>query len=156
MPDTRNAGPGMKRLALLLGFAALQTGAAQSAKAPAQVAVVGNDYAFIGFPSTIAAGPTTFSFENRGEVRHEMTIILLKPGLTIKDVMAMPTGAITSPRAAESLIGLLIARKHEKAGGQLLVELKSGQRYLVICNLRDAPDGQPHSTLGMVTTFDVP
>jgi hypothetical protein len=146
----------MKRVALLLGVAALQAVMARAPRAPAQVAVVGNDYAFIGFPSTIAAGPTAFSFENRGEVRHEMTIILLKPGLTVKDIMAMPTGAITSPRAAESLIGLLIARKHEKAGGQLLVELKSGQRYLVICNLRDAPDGPPHSTLGMVTSFDVP
>jgi hypothetical protein len=146
----------MRRFALLLAFVALGNGDAQATKTPAQMSVVGNDYAFIGFPSSIAAGPTAFSFENRGEVRHEMTIILLKPGLTVKDVMAMPTGAITSPRAAESLIGLLIARKHEKAGGQLLVELKSGQRYLVICNLRDAPDGQPHSTLGMVTSFDVP
>jgi hypothetical protein len=145
----------MKRLALLAAFAAIGQGAAQSTR-PAQVAVVGNDYAFIGFPATIAAGTTAFSFENRGEVRHEMTIILLKPGLTVKDVMAMPAGAITSPRAAESLIGLLIARKNEKAGGQLLVELKSGQRYLVICNLKDMPDGQPHSTLGMVTSFDVP
>ena len=103
----------MKRLALLAAFAAIGQGAAQSTRL-AQVAVVGNDYAFIGFPATIAAGTTAFSFENRGEVRHEMTIILLKPGLTVKDVMAMPTGAITSPRAAESLIGLLIARKHER------------------------------------------
>jgi hypothetical protein len=145
----------MKHIAMLILLAG-RVAAAQTAKAPAQVAVVGNDYAFIGFPSTIAAGPTAFSFENRGEVRHEMTILLLRPGLTVKDVMAMPQGAATSQRVAESLIGLLIARKQEKAGGQLLVELKSGQRYLVICNLKNTPDAEPHSRLGMVTSFDVP
>ena len=122
---------------------------------PARVSVVATEYAFIGFPATIAAGPTAFSFENRGEVRHEMTIILLRPGLTVKDVMAAGTSA-SGPKTAESLIGLLIARRHESAGGQLLVDLKSGRRYLVICNLKDTPDAQQHSMLGMVTTFDVP
>ena len=125
------------------------------AQTPKQVDVVGNDYAFIGLPSTIAPGPTLFSFENRGEFRHEMTIILLKPGLTLKDAMDAG-GAATGPRVAESLIGLLIARKHESAGGKLLVELKSGQRYVVVCNLKNTPDADPHSKMGMVASFDVP
>ena len=122
---------------------------------PANVSVVASDYAFIGFPSAIAAGPTLFSFENRGEVRHEMAIILLKPGVTVKDAIAAGPAA-TGPRIAESLVGLLIARKHESAGGKLLVELKPGQRYLVICNLKDKPDADPHSKLGMFTSFEVP
>ena len=144
----------MRRIVVAL-MAIAQASHAQAARAPAAVAVVANEYAFIAFPATIAAGPTAFSFENRGEVRHEMTIILLKPGLTAKD--AVDAGAaVTGPRIAESLVGLLIARKHEKAGGQLLVDLKSGQRYLVICNLKDMPDALPHSKLGMVTSFDVP
>lgn len=144
----------MTRACLLLAFAA-NVALAQDSRAPTQVAVVANEYAYIGFPTTIAAGPTLFSFENRGEVRHEMTILLLQPGLTMKDAIDAG-GAATSPRIAESLIGLLIARKHEKAGGALHVDLKPGRRYLVICNLKDAPDAQPHSKLGMVTTFDVP
>jgi hypothetical protein len=140
----------MKSLAL-----ALLVGAAMLPPEPAHVGVIANEYAFIGFPAAIAAGPTTFSFENRGEVRHEMTIILLRPGLTAKDVMAAGASA-SGQKTAESLIGLLIARKHESAGGQLLVELKSGRRYLVICNLKDTPEAQQHSMLGMVTSFDVP
>jgi hypothetical protein len=144
----------MTRAWLLIPFAAT-VALAQGSKTPAKVAVVANEYAFIGFPATIAAGPTQFSFENRGEVRHEMTILLLKPGLTMKDAIDAG-GAATSPRIAESLIGLLIARKHEQAGGELLVDLKPGRRYLVICNLKDSPDAQPHSKLGMVTAFDVP
>ena len=145
----------MKPLALVIALVAMENAVAQTAKPPAQVSVIANEYAFIAFPATIAAGPTAFSFENRGDVRHEMSIILLKPGLTLKD--AVDAGpAATGPKVAESLIGLLIARKHEKAGGQLLVDLKSGQRYIVICNLKDTPDAQQHSRLGMVTTFEVP
>lgn len=144
----------MTRACLLIALA-VSVALAQSPRAAAQVAVVANEYAFIGFPTTIAAGPTSFSFENRGEVRHEMTILLLRPGLTMKD--AVDAGpAATGLRISESLIGLLIARKHEKAGGELHVDLKSGRRYLVICNLKNAPDSLPHSKLGMVTTFDVP
>ena len=144
----------MKRGLLLIALIA-PVAAAQSAAAPAQVAVVANEYAFIGFPTSIAAGPTLFSFENQGEVRHEMSILLLKPGLTMKDALAAGP-AVTGPKVAESLIGLLIARKHEAAGGKLFVELKSGQRYLVICSLRNTPEADPHSKLGMVTSFDVP
>ena len=143
----------MVRAAILIGL--LAQGALAQTRAPAQVAVVGNDYAFIGFPATIAAGSTLFSFENRGDVRHEMSIILLKPGLALKDAMDAG-GAATGPRIAESLIGVLVARKHEIAGGKLLVELKSGQRYLVVCNLKNTPDADPHSKMGMVATFDVP
>jgi hypothetical protein len=120
-----------------------------------EVPVVANEYAFIGFPATIAAGPTLFSFENRGEVRHEMSIILLKPGLTAKDALAAGA-AVTGPKVAERLVGLLVARKHESAAGKLLVELESGQRYLVICNLKDSPGAEAHSKLGMITSFDVP
>jgi hypothetical protein len=134
---------------------ALALGVPGAPAEPAHVSVVATEYAFVGFPGSIAAGPTTFSFENRGEVRHEMTIILLRPGLTVKDVMAAGTSP-TGPKTAESLVGLLIARKHESAGGQLLVNLQSGRRYLVICSLRDTPDAQQHSMLGMVTTFEVP
>jgi hypothetical protein len=143
----------MTRGILLVALVA-KVAIAQQAKAPAEVAVVANEYAFVGFPTTIAPGPTFFSFENRGQVKHEMSIVLLKPGVTMKD--AVTAGSASGPKIAESLIGLLIARKHEAAGGKLFVELKSGQHYLVICNLKDNPEAEPHAKLGMVTSFDVP
>jgi len=144
----------MRRIGLLVALMT-QSAIGQATKPPAEVTIIANEYAFIGFPTTIAAGPTMFSFENRGEMRHEMSIILLKPGLTLKDAIAAGPAA-TGQKVAESLIGLLIARKHEPAGGKLFVALKSGQRYLVICNLKDSPDAEQHSKLGMVTSFDVP
>ena len=126
------------------------------AQTPTRVAIAGTDYAFVDVPQTIAAGPTLFSFVNRGTVRHEMSMVLLKPGVTMQQVMQRGPAASTSKVMAESLTGLLIARPGESSGGQLYVELKSGQRYLVICNLRDQPDAKAHAELGMVTSFDVP
>jgi hypothetical protein len=131
---------------------------AQSARpdslGPARIAVIGNDYAFSQLPATVPAGPTLFSFENRGKVRHEMSMILLKPGVTLQQILDLP-GSATGRATAESLIGLLIARPGEAGGGQLLVDLRVGQRYLVVCSLKDMPEGQPHAKLGMVTIFEV-
>jgi hypothetical protein len=46
---------------------------------PQAVLVVGTDYAF-QIPEPIRSGETLFTFENRGTVRHEMSIVLLKEG----------------------------------------------------------------------------
>jgi hypothetical protein len=80
--------------------------------------------------------------------------MLLKPGITLKDIAEL-AGSATSRAISESLIGLLIARPGEAGGGQLLVDLLPGRRYLVICTLKDTPDGQPHAKLGMLATLDV-
>jgi hypothetical protein len=127
-----------------------------AAQAAASVAIVGNDYAFVEFPKTIAAGSTALSFENRGKVRHEMSVVLLRPGVTMQDVLQRGPGAASSKAMAEKIIGILIARPGESAGGKLLVDLESGRRYLVVCTLKDMPDAKPHVELGMVASFDVP
>lgn len=125
-------------------------------RAPAHVPVVANDYAFIGFPTTIAAGPTEFSFENRGKVRHEMSVVLLRPGVTVQQVLEAGPGAASSRLMADQIIGILIARPGEAAGGRLSVDLQSGRRYLVVCSLKNSPTDKPHAMLGMITSFDVP
>ena len=147
---------------LLLGLACLAVAFSAEAQAsvssapPARVAVIGGDYAFVQFPTTIPAGATLFSFENRGRVKHEMSVMLLQPGVTLDQLRDKPPGAPSSRAVSQSLAGILIARGGESAGGQLLVNLQSGRRYLVVCTLKDAPDARPHIELGMVTTFDVP
>jgi hypothetical protein len=150
------------RLSFLVACSVMSTiAAAHSTKpapasVPAQVTVVGNDYAFVQLPATIAAGPTLFSFENRGSVRHELSIVQLKPGVTVRQVLERGPGAASSRAMAEKLIGILVVRPGESSGGQLLVDLQSGQRYLVVCTLKDTPDAQPHAQLGMIGSFDVP
>lgn len=122
----------------------------------AEVSIVGSDYAFVKPPTSIGAGKTLFSFENRGRVRHELSIALLQPGVTVQDVMQAPAGQTASRRFAESIIGILIARPGESSGGRLFVDLQRGRRYIMVCTLKDTPDAQRHADLGMVSSFDVP
>src|SRR3954470_12516948 len=120
---------------LMCGCLIASAAGAQSTRpdstAPAHILVVGNEYAFSGIPSTVEAGRTLFSFENHGKVRHEMSMILLRPDVTVKEALDRPSA--TGKAIAESLTGLLIARPSEAGGGQLLVDLRPGQRYLVVC-----------------------
>ena len=146
-------------LAVLFAAGSAPSGAQETtavSRAPAQVAVVGNDYAFVRFPATIPAGATLFSFDNRGNVRHEMSVVLLHAGVTMQQIVEKGPGAASSRAFADRPIGILIARPGEASGGQLFVELLSGRRYLVVCSLKDAPDAPQHAQLGMVTSFDVP
>jgi len=124
---------------------------------PVHFAVIGTDYAFLRLPTTFGAGPTLFSFENRGTKRHEMSIALLRAGVTADSLIARGALMTVSSRAvSDSLIGLLVARPGERAGGQLYAVLLPGRTYVVVCTLRDTPDAPPHAALGMVGTFRVP
>jgi len=129
---------------------------AARATTPARVAVVGADYAFTQLPTALSPGPTLFSFENRGTKRHEMSITLLKAGVTI-DVLTRAENrlALAGRAVSDSIVGLLIARPGERAGGQLYVDLIPGRTYAVVCTLKDTPEAQPHLELGMVGSFRV-
>ena len=118
------------------------------------VQVVTTDYTFTGIPTVIAAGPIMLSLQNSGKVRHEMSVVRLQPGVEMEAIQRGDASP-ASRAVAQSLIGILIARPGESAGGQLYVELRPGEHYLVICTLKDAPTGPPHSKLGMMTNFEV-
>jgi len=123
---------------------------------PARVAIIGTDYAFVQFPTAVDPGPTLLSFENRGSKRHEMSVALLRAGVTTEVLTRRDQRmALTSRAVSDSLIGLLVARPGERSGGQLYANLISGRSYVVICNLKDTPDAQAHVDLGMIATLHV-
>jgi hypothetical protein len=118
--------------------------------------VVGTEYTFVQLPTTLGAGPMLFAFENHGLKRHEMSVVLLKPGVAVDSLIAGGrVGAVGSRAVSDSIIGLLLARPCERSGGQLYVNLVRGRTYLVICTLRDTPDARPYAELGMVGSFRV-
>jgi hypothetical protein len=130
---------------------------ALGAQSPAQVAILGDDYAFLHPPTTLPSGETLFAFENRGKVRHEMSLALLKPGVTADDAMR----AVMDPGARrrdlyDKSIGVLLAFPGDTAGGRLLVRLIPGRTYVILCTLRDKPDAPQHIALGMAAAFSVP
>lgn len=122
----------------------------------AQVTIVGDDYAFLHPPTTLPAGLTLFSFQNRGRVRHEMVVGLLKPGVSVQDYLSVVMQLGRRRDLLESTIGLLMATPADTSGGRLLVWLIPGRSYIVVCTLRDKPDAQPHAMLGMISGFTVP
>jgi hypothetical protein len=123
-----------------------------------RVAISGNDYAFASVPDTVAAGPTLLAFSNAGRVRHELSVALLREGVTPAQVMQRAAAGLSPVGSREIMdqpIGVLVARPGESSGGQLYVDLKPGRTYMIVCTLKDTPDARPHAELGMMASFVV-
>lgn len=134
----------------LIGMVAPKTGTAQSAK---PITVIGHDYAF-DLQDTVTAGPIVFGLQNRGTVRHEVIVVLLKKDRTASDYLNAKTPE-ERRLLNDGLVGLIMAEPGHAAPGQLLSRLQKGRDYLLLCNLRDAPDKPPHSQLGMIAVLHV-
>ena len=139
--------------ALVLVFAPSLGSAQGESRSPATVDIVANDYAFVGVPQRVAAGPTLFAFVNQGKVAHEMAFGRLQPGATIDDVLKVSKAGGRIRDIVTRLVGILVAGPGKSPDGRILVDLIPGETYLVFCNFRDTPDAPPHMTLGMYATF---
>jgi hypothetical protein len=126
---------------------ALASASTLIAQQPRQVVIGAFDYAFQS-PDTLRSGPTLFSLENHGTVRHELVISRLKDGHTLAEVITAKTPAERNA-AFDGLVGLLISDASHPALGKLLTTLEKGRSYVLFCNLRDAPEKPTHLTQGM-------
>lgn len=144
------------RVAVLLLVAALLAGRSAAAPPgpPQMVRIVGTDYAF-QLPAHVRAGETIFTFENRGTVRHEMSLALLKRGFGRDSILA--SLAAGSPRRnwLDGQAPLIVSRPGDQPGPGLWLDLEAGRTYLVICTLRDSPEARPHVAMGMIGSFRV-
>jgi hypothetical protein len=113
--------------------------------------VTGSDYAF-QLPDSLPAGPTVLRFTNAGKVDHEMGVALLKPGVTLAQVLERIKAGSSPDSLLDGIVGVLIAKPGVSALGGLSVELLPGRTYAMFCNFQDGPDQPPHSSLGMVTS----
>ena len=140
-------------LAVVMGLGAVAAAGGQTARAPAAIEVVATDYAFGVLPAVIAAGPTIFSFSNRGTVQHEMAIVRLRDGVTIDALLKLIKDGGRRRDVVERSVGILIAGPGTSPDGKLVVDLIRGANYVVLCNLKDTPDSPGHATLGMYKAF---
>jgi plastocyanin len=141
-------------LTLLVGAGACPPFArAQDLSRAVPIDVVANDYAFTPLPARIAAGPTMFTFANQGKVNHEMSIGRLKPGATIDDLLRVSKEGGRLRDIITRSVGILVAGPGKSPDGRLLVDLLSGETYVLLCNFKDTPDAPTHMTLGMYATF---
>lgn len=122
-----------------------------------EVKIIGRDFAFDA-PAILGAGMTTFVFENPGQLRHEMIIVLLRQDVTEQQIKeahqrGMPLGKQREQFWDGEVLGILLAMPGQSSPGKLVVNLVPGRTYLMICQL-EAPVGAPrHNILGMYTTF---
>jgi hypothetical protein len=135
--------------ALLLASMACQ--APSPPPGPQAITVTGTDYAF-QLPDSLQAGPTVLHLTNAGQVDHEMGMALLKPGVTLPQVLARIQAGGSPDSLLDGLVGILIAKPGVTTLGGLSVELLPGRTYAMFCNFQDGPDKPPHSSLGMVTS----
>src|SRR5687768_17063571 len=119
-----------------------------------EVLVTGSDYAF-QISDTLRPGQTTLRFANAGNVDHEMGLALLRPGVTLAQVMDVMKAGGSPDSLLDGIVGILIARPGATTLGSLATDLLPGRTYALFCNFQDAPDTPPHSALGMVASRTV-
>lgn len=118
---------------------------------PQDITVTGSDYAF-QLPDSLQAGRTVLHFKNVGKVDHEMGMALLKPGVTLAQVLERIKAGHSPDSLLDGIVGILIAKPSVTTLGGLSVELLPGRTYAMFCNFQDGPDTPPHSSLGMVSS----
>lgn len=141
-------------LSLGVAFAAIATVACTAAKAPNAVVVQANEYAFTA-PDSLPAGATAFGLANGGKVAHEIIVVRLKPDADVQEILRLDRADSSWSALRDQPSGILTAEPGVTTPGQLLIDLQPGERYLLVCNFRDAETAPAHMHLGMFKLVSV-
>ncbi|MCC6227022.1 MAG: hypothetical protein IT195_11535 [Microthrixaceae bacterium] len=122
-----------------------------SAATPTKVPVGLADYSF-DIPATLTAGPTEFVATNSGSEEHHMTLVKLKDGQTLGDVIAVLSGDVAKGLEENQLVP---GPQGVAPGGtqSIVLDLEAGG-YVALCAI-PSPDGLPHAAKGMVKEITV-
>lgn len=115
------------------------------------VTVTLSDYKF-DVQGAITAGSHTIKVQNQGPQPHEVEVVRIAPGKTLKDLAAW-INAPKGPPPADALGGI-DAIVPGVSPAYTTVNFTPGH-YALICFIPDAKDGKPHMEHGMVKEFDV-
>ncbi len=119
-----------------------------------EVEIGGADYAF-QVPASLPAGRTAFRFNNKGKVRHELNIALLKPGVPVERLLETRRAGKPVQGLIEGPVGVLFADAGERSPGTLSTDLVAGREYAVICIFRDSAGAKAHFDMGMYSVIRV-
>lgn len=118
---------------------------------PATVEVGLADFSF-DIPDTLTAGPTKFVATNAGNEEHHMTLVKLKDGQTLADVIAVLSGDVAKGLEENELVPGPQAVA-PGATQSAIVDLEPG-RYVALCAIPGA-GGVPHAAMGMIKELTV-
>jgi hypothetical protein len=123
-------------------------GGAPPAQAITADTIVATDYAFT-YPRTMAPGRHTFVIRNEGKQRHQLSIELLKKGVTVDSIMKVGKAGGDVYALMDGAYGLLHARAGQQNIGGLTVDMLPDREYLIACFFKDTPSSPEHVDLGM-------
>ena len=109
------------------------------------------DYQFI-LSKRIESGLHTIEVMNHGTQPHELVVVRLAPGATVRDALASFEPGAAGPPQGELVGGITGIEKGERV--HFTGEFEPG-RYGLICFVPDAVTGRPHFLHGMTTEFTV-
>ena len=128
---------------------------APAAEPNADVTITESDYKF-DIPANITAGNHTFKIVNSGPQPHEVEIIRLAPGKTMKDFGEFMAKAyadkVDGPPPGDGLGGITAMIP---GGTEYFTANMTPGNYVMICFVPDMKDGKPHADHGMVKEFTV-
>lgn len=126
-----------------------------AAEPGADITISESDYKF-DIPATITAGNHTFKVVNSGPQPHEIEIIRLAPGKTMKDFGEFMAKAyadkVDGPPPGDGIGGITAIMPG--ATEYFTANMTPGN-YVMLCFLPDSKDGKPHLDHGMVKEFTV-
>jgi uncharacterized cupredoxin-like copper-binding protein len=126
-----------------------------AAEPNADITLTEADYKF-EIPANIAAGNHTFKVVNSGPQPHEVEIIRLAPGKTMKDLGEFMAKAyadkVDGPPPGDGVGGVT---GMIPGGTAYFTANMTPGNYVMLCFFPDAKDGKPHSDHGMVKEFTV-
>lgn len=106
-------------------------------------------------PATVSSGPTVFTFVNRGRVLHEVQFFRFNPGIGDAEARRYLANGNVPDSVADATGGVLLAGPGQTTREALFVELHSGERYALMCQMRDGTGKPQHVQLGMFALLTV-
>lgn len=113
---------------------------------PADVTIKLSDYAF-DLSQPLTPGDHVIRVENAGPQAHELVLVRLAPGKTVKNFEAWEKGGEKGPPPGTPLGG--ISPMDAGESGQFTVKLTPGD-YAFMCFIPDSRDGKAHLLHGMI------
>jgi hypothetical protein len=117
--------------------------------------IVGNDYAFTRYPRTLTPGRHSIAFVNAGKVRHEMSMFLMKKGVTFAQINKLEQTGGDPATLIDADFGLLHSPAGKAPVGRLEIDFLPGRDYGIVCFFQDDEKSKPHVMLGMFGTIRV-
>lgn len=156
MVATRRPSPVSPRHAILaaLVVALARCSPPPAAVQPQAVTIMAHDYAF-ALPDSLRSGPTVFRLQNAGKVPHEVFVLLLKPGATMRQFFDV-ADAGKQDSLLEATVGVLMTNPGLTAPGTLLTDLLPGRTYVLVCTFADSAGKPAHVELGMFASRTIP